>query len=134
MQTLFKVFIECVTTLLLLFMFSFGLEAHVVIAPQSGIEPTPSAMEAKSEPLDCPGSLSINLSDEWCCFLRILRSENSAQDVIIMQKTRKEYFRDIPQQQLELHMEQQTGSKQEKEYVKAVYCHPAYLTYMQSTS
>ena len=35
---------------------------------------------------------------------------------------------------LELDMEQQTGSKQEKEYVKAVYCHPAYLTYMQSTS
>ena len=31
-------------------------------------------------------------------------------------------------------MEQQTGSKQEKEYVKAVYCHPAYLTYMQSIS
>ena len=35
---------------------------------------------------------------------------------------------------LELDMEQQTGSKEEKEYVKAVYCHPAYLTYMQSTS
>ena len=34
----------------------------------------------------------------------------------------------------ELDMEQQTGSKQEKEYVKAVYCHPPYLTYMQSTS
>ena len=31
-------------------------------------------------------------------------------------------------------MEQQTGSKLEKEYVKAVYCHPAYLTHMQSTS
>ena len=31
-------------------------------------------------------------------------------------------------------MERQTGSKSEKEYVKAVYCHPAYLTYMQSTS
>ena len=31
-------------------------------------------------------------------------------------------------------MEQQTGSKQEKEYIKAVYCRPAYLTYMQSTS
>ena len=40
----------------------------------------------------------------------------------------------VPKQQLELDMEQQTGSKQEKEYVKAVYCHPAYLTYMQSTS
>ena len=31
-------------------------------------------------------------------------------------------------------MKQQTGSKLGKEYVKAVYCHPAYLTYMQSTS
>ena len=37
-------------------------------------------------------------------------------------------------QQLELDMEQQTGSKYEKEYSKAVYGHPAYLTYMQSTS
>ena len=36
--------------------------------------------------------------------------------------------------QLELDMEQQTGSKSGKEYIKAVYCHPAYLTYMQSTS
>ena len=37
-------------------------------------------------------------------------------------------------QQLELGMEQQTGSKSGKEYVKTVYCHPAYLTYMQNTS
>ena len=38
-------------------------------------------------------------------------------------------------QQFELDMEQQTGSKKQgKEYVKAVYCHPAYLTYMRSTS
>ena len=37
-------------------------------------------------------------------------------------------------QQLELDMKEQTGSKLGKEYVKAVYCHPAYLTYMQSTS
>ena len=40
----------------------------------------------------------------------------------------------VRKQQLELDMEQQTGSKQEKEYVKAAYCHPAYLTYMQNTS
>ena len=40
----------------------------------------------------------------------------------------------VRKQQLELDMEQQIGSKEEKEYVKAVYCHPAYLTYMQSTS
>ena len=40
----------------------------------------------------------------------------------------------VKKQQLELDMDQQTGSKSGKEYVKAVYCHPAYLTYMQSTS
>ena len=38
----------------------------------------------------------------------------------------------VRKQQLEQDMEEQTGSKQEKEYVKAVYCHPAY--YMQRTS
>ena len=40
----------------------------------------------------------------------------------------------VQKQQIELDMEQMTGSKLGKEYVKAVYCHPAYLTYMQSTS
>ena len=40
----------------------------------------------------------------------------------------------VRKQQLELDMEQQTGPKLVKEYVKAVYCHPAYLTYMQSIS
>ena len=40
----------------------------------------------------------------------------------------------VKKQQLELDMEQQTGSKLGKEYIEAVYCHPAYLTYMQSTS
>ena len=40
----------------------------------------------------------------------------------------------VRKQQLELGMEQQTGLKLRKEYVKAVYCHSAYLTYMQNTS
>ena len=40
----------------------------------------------------------------------------------------------VKKQQLELDMEQWTGSKLGKEYVKAVYCHPADLTFMQSTS
>ena len=39
----------------------------------------------------------------------------------------------VKKEQLEWDIEQQTGSKLEKEYVKAVYCHPAYLTYMRST-
>ena len=40
----------------------------------------------------------------------------------------------VKNQQLELDMEQQTGSKSGKKYIKTVYCHSAYLTYMQSTS
>ena len=61
----------------------------------------------------------------------------------VVQKIPKSYYfysvmlspcMQLRKQQLELDMEQQTGSKEEKEYVKAIYCHPAYLTYMQSTS
>ena len=40
----------------------------------------------------------------------------------------------VRKQQLELDMEQQTGSKLGKEYIKAIYCHPAYVTNIQSTS
>ena len=46
----------------------------------------------------------------------------------------REISMQVKKQQLELDMEQQTCSKSGKQYVKAVYCHPAYLTYMQSTS
>ena len=40
----------------------------------------------------------------------------------------------VKKQQLKLDMEQKTDSKLGKEYIKAVFCHPAYLTYMQNTS
>ena len=40
----------------------------------------------------------------------------------------------VRKQQLELDTEQQTGSELGKEYIKAIYCHPAYLTYIQGTS
>ena len=40
----------------------------------------------------------------------------------------------VKKEQLELDMEQHTGSRSGKEYVKAAYCHPTYFTYMQSTS
>ena len=45
-----------------------------------------------------------------------------------------ENYMQVKKQQLEQDMEQRTGSKIGKEYIKVVYCHPAYLTYMQSTS
>ena len=46
----------------------------------------------------------------------------------------REICMQVKKQKLELDMEQWTGSKLGKEYVKALYCHPAYLTYRQSTS
>ena len=46
----------------------------------------------------------------------------------------REISMQVKKQQLELDMEQQTCSKSGKQYVKAVYCHSAYLTYMQTTS
>ena len=45
-----------------------------------------------------------------------------------------EIYIQVKKQQLEVKMEQRTGSKLGKEYIEAVYCHPVYLTYMQSTS
>ena len=56
----------------------------------------------------------MGIPDHFTCFLRNLYAGQEAT--------------------LELGMEQQTGSKLGKEYIKAVYCYPAYLTYMQSTS
>ena len=56
----------------------------------------------------------MGISDHLTCLLRICMQ--------------------VKKQQLELDMEQQTNSKSGKEYIKAVCCHPAYLTYMQNTS
>ena len=49
-------------------------------------------------------------------------------------RTSWETYMQFKKQQLEPDMEEQTGSKLGKEYIKAVYCHTAYLTYVQSTS
>ena len=54
----------------------------------------------------------LGISDPLTCLLRICMQ--------------------VKKQQLELDMEQQTGSRLGKEYIKAIYCHPVYLTYLQS--
>ena len=61
----------------------------------------------------------MGISDHLTCLLRNLYAETYMQ---------------VKKQQLESDMEQRTGSKLGKEYIEAVYHHPAYLTYMQSTS
>ena len=62
----------------------------------------------------CPIFLPFHIPDHLTCLLRNLYAGQEAT--------------------ARTDMEQQTGSKQEKEYIKAVYCHPAYLTNMQGTS
>ena len=80
----------------------------------------------------------------YFCFIDYAKAFDCADDNKLENSERWEYQTTWPasqetcmqvrKQQLELDMEQQTGSKSGKEYVKAVYCHPAYLTSMQSTS
>ena len=62
--------------------------------------------------------------------LKILKNMGISDHLTCLLRNRMQ----VKKQQLELDMEQETGSKLGKEYVKAVYCHPVYLTYMQSTS
>ena len=77
--------------------------------------------------LTMPKSLTVWITTKYGKFLKRWEYQTtwSASCEICMQ---------VKKQHLELNMEQQTGSKLGKEYVKAVYCHPAYLAYMQSTS
>ena len=67
---------------------------------------------------NCKILKEIGIPDHLICLLRNIYASQEA------------YY----SSKLELDMEQQTGSKSGKEYIKAVYCHPAYLTSMQSTS
>ena len=76
-----------------------------------------SECENDTEELTCKVEIDRHrghIPDHLTCLLRNLYADQEAQ--------------------LELDTEQQAGSKSGKEYVKAVYCHPAYLNYMQSTS
>ena len=69
-------------------------------------------------------------------FMNHNKLENSSRDgnILLTLPASWETCMQIKKQQLEQDVEQQTGSRLRKEYVKAVYCHPAYLTYIQSTS
>ena len=79
----------------------------------------------------------------YFCFIGYLKAFDGVGHNKLENSSRWEYQTTLPasweicmqvkKQQLKLDMEQWTGSKLEKEYDKAVYCHLAYLTYMQST-
>ena len=87
---------------------------------ESSRKPSTSALLTMPKPLtvwittNCVKFLKMGIPDHLTCLLRNLYADQK--------------------QQLEVDTKQQTGSKSRKEYIKAEYCHPAYLTYMQSTS
>ena len=74
----------------------------------------------------------------YFCFIDYAKGfdcvDHNKQRKILQKMGISDHLMQVRKQQLELDMEQQTGSKSGKEYIKAVYCHPAYLTYMQSIS
>ena len=78
--------------------------------------------------LTMPKPLTVWITTNW----KILQEMGIPDDLTCL--LRNLYAGQVKKQQLEPDMEQQTGSKSGKEYVEAVYCHPAYLTYMQSIS
>ena len=73
-----------------------------------------------------PKPLTVWITTNW----KILRDGNTRP----LYLPPEEICMQVKKQQLELDMEQQTGSKSGKEYVKVVYCHLAYLIYIQNTS
>ena len=62
------------------------------------------------------------------------RNDGCVQSLVLITELSQGFCMQVKKQQLELDLEQQTGSKLGKEYIKATYGHPGYLTYMQSTS
>ena len=78
--------------------------------------------------LTMPKPLTVWITTNW----KILQEMGIPDDLTCL--LRNLYAGQVKKQQLEPDMEQQTGSKSGKEYVEAVYCHPAYLTYMQKIS
>ena len=72
-----------------------------------------------------PKPLTMWITTNWKILKEMGIPDHLTTDQICMQ---------VKKQQLELDGQQQTGSKWGKDYIKAVYCHPAYLTYMPSTS
>ena len=75
--------------------------------------------------LTMPKPLTVWITINW----KILQEMGIPDHLTCLLRT----YMQVRKQQLEVDMEQQTGSKSGKEYIKAVYCHPACLTYMQST-
>ena len=106
--------------------------------------------KAKEPEIKWPTSAGLSKKQEssrkniYFCFIDYAKAFDFVDHSKLENSEREEYqttrpaswetYMQVRKQQLELDMEQQTGSKLEREYIKAVYCHPAYLTYMQSTS
>ena len=93
--------------------------------PDPGVEPESPALQGGSLPLSHQGGLTAPCRHLINSLINILKEMGESLREICMQ---------VKKQQVELDMEQQIGSKLGKEYIKAVYHHSVYLTYMQSTS
>ena len=99
-------------------------EIKLTTSAQSLKKQEGSRKTSTSTLLSMPKPLTVSTTTNW----KILQKMGIPDHLTCLLKIRMK----VKKQQLEWDMEQQTGSKSRKEYVKAVYCHPAYLTYMES--
>ena len=147
----------CYTLLLFLVFWS---EACEIIAPRLGVEPTPSSLESKVLITGPLGKTQVDFKvimfefflSLWNSTVKTFQKANTKDccdtvwittdgekflkrwEYLTTLSSPWEICKQTKKEQLELDMKQQTRSKMGKEYINAVYCHPAYLTYMQSTS
>ena len=112
----------------------FKLDLEKAEEPEIKLSTNTGSLKKQESSIKTSTSALLIMPKPWC----------ESQQIMEILKKRWEYLTTLPasweicmqvrKQQLEPDIDQQTASKSGKEYVKAVYCHPAYLTYMQSTS
>ena len=126
-------------------MISFRIDWLDLLAVQGTLQSLLQHHSSKSSVLPCSAFFTVQLSHPFMTTGDMTTTTNCGKDSLkSLFLKRWEYQTTLPatyetcmqvkKQQLEPDMEQQTGSKLGKEYIKAVYCHPAYVTSMQSTS
>ena len=106
--------------------FSKGKEPEIKLSTSTGSSKKQESFRKTSALLTMPKPLTVWITTNCGKFFKRLEYQTTW-------PASWEICMEVKRQQLVLDMEQQTSSKSGKKYVKAVYCHPAYLTYMQST-
>ena len=112
----------------------FKLDLEKAEEPENKLQTSVGSLKKQKSSRKTSTSASLTTLNLWLCGSQQTGKFFKRWEYQTITSASWEIYMQVKKQQLELDMEQWTGSKLRKEYLKAVYCHPAYLTYMQSTS